>query len=273
VTGKTHSGLSTPCSRAWLKELGKIAVDLLFPPRCIACQGHGAWLCEDCLDDIEVILPPVCAYCGLPLDGHVPPRDHPRPRQRAALVCSRCRTDPPHLDGLWAYAVHSGPLREAVRHFKYRDVRVLAAPLGKLMAQGWAVLPPADVIPETIVPVPLHASRERERGYNQAALLARELSSRVRLPVVEDVLIRTRETVPQVGLDATERRTNVLHAFQCSSNGLAGRRVLLVDDVCTSGATLEAASDALREGGVSSVWAYTLARARGASGPVAGRPI
>jgi ComF family protein len=149
---------------------------------------------------------------------------------------------------------------------------VLAAPLGRLMAQGWAVLPPAEVIPDAVVPVPLHASRERERGYNQAALLAHELSSRVRLPVVEDVLVRARETVPQVGLDATERRANVLHAFQCSTTGLAGGRVLLVDDVCTSGATLEAASDALREGGVSSVWAYTLARARGASSPGTGRP-
>jgi ComF family protein len=145
--------------------------------------------------------------------------------------------------------------------------------LGKLMAQGWAVLPPADVAPDAIVPVPLHASRERERGYNQAALLALELGRRVRLPVVDDVLFRTRETIPQVGLDATERRANVLHAFQCSSTGLTGRRVLLVDDVCTSGATLEAAGDALRKGGVSSVWAYTLARARGASGPVKSRPI
>jgi ComF family protein len=276
VTGIVHSGLPAPSSRSWLKELGKIAVDLLFPPRCVACQSLGAWLCEECLDDIEVILPlasthPVCTYCGLPLDGRVPPAG--RPLQRAALACSRCSTDPPHLDGLWAYAVHSGPLREAIRHFKYRDVRVLAAPLGKLMAQGWAVLPPADVLPDAIVPVPLHASRERERGYNQAALLAHELSSRVRLPVEEDVLVRSRKTVPQVGLDVTERRANVLHAFQCSSTGLAGRRVLLVDDVCTSGATLQAASDALREGGVSSVWAYTLARARDASGPVTGRPI
>ena len=276
MTEKTYSGLSAPPSRAWLKEFGKSAVDLLFPPRCVACQSLGAWLCEDCLEDIEVILPPasthpVCTHCGLPLDGRVPPRG--RPPQRTVLVCSRCYTDPPRLDGLWAYAVHSGPLRDAIRHFKYRDVRVLAAPLGKLMAQGWAVLPPAYVVPDAIVPVPLHASRERERGYNQAALLALELGRRVGLPVVEDVLVRTRETIPQVGLDATERRANVLHAFQCSSTGLTGRRVLLVDDVCTSGATLEAASDALREGGVSSVWAYTLARARGASGPVKGRPI
>ncbi len=140
------------------------------------------------------------------------------------------------------------------------------------MAQGWMTLPPASVVPDAIVPVPLHASRERERGYNQAALLAHELGSRVSLPVVEGVLVRTRETIPQVGLDATERRANVLHAFNCSSTGLAGRRILLVDDVCTSGATLEAASDALREGGASSVWAYTLARAKGASGPVTSRP-
>jgi ComF family protein len=271
VTGKTDSGLSTPSSRAWLKEFGKIAVDLLFPPRCVACQGFGAWLCEDCLDDIDVIHPPVCTHCGLSLDGRLPPRgDSP---QGITPVCDRCLTDPPQLDGLWAYGVHSGPLREAIHHFKYRDVRVLAGPLGSLMTEGWGALPPADVVPDSIVPVPLHPSREWERGYNQAALLGYEFGSRLRLPVVENVLIRTRETLPQVGLDATERRANVLNAFQCSSSDLAGRRVLLIDDVCTSGATLEAAGDALREGGVSSVWAYTLARARGATGPVTSRPI
>jgi ComF family protein len=245
---------------AWLRDLGKVAVDLLFPPRCVACQGYGAWLCKDCLDDIEVILHPVCSRCGLPADGPVIARGQSPPH--TALVCGRCQKAPPQLDGLGAYAVHSGPLREAIRHFKYKDVRVLAAPLGKLMAEGWAVLPPGDIEIDAIVPVPLHATRERERGYNQATLLARELGYHVGRPVVEDSLVRTRATIPQVGLGARERRANVRHAFQCASASLAGSRALLIDDVYTSGATLEAASAALRNGGVSSVWAYTLARAR-----------
>jgi ComF family protein len=113
-----------------------------------------------------------------------------------------------------------------------------------------------------IVPVPLHPSRLRERGYNQAALLARELSAYVAGDVVEDCLIRTKATIPQVGLRAQERRANVRDAFRCVSDSLSGKRVLLVDDVFTTGATLESAGAALRGAGVFSVWAYTLARAR-----------
>jgi ComF family protein len=112
-----------------------------------------------------------------------------------------------------------------------------------------------------MVPVPLHRARERERGYNQAALLAKELAPRLGLPVATDVLIRTRATAPQVGLSPEERRANVREAFACIGSGLAGARVLLIDDVYTTGSTMEAAAAALREGGVLSVWAYTLARA------------
>jgi len=117
---------------------------------------------------------------------------------------------------------------------------------------------PADVL----VPVPLHTARLRERGYNQAALLAREMSRRVGLAVDEQTLVRQRATAPQVELDAAQRRENVRDAFHCSGNGLAGKRVLLIDDVCTTGATLEACAIALYdEGEARGVQALTLARA------------
>jgi ComF family protein len=122
------------------------------------------------------------------------------------------------------------------------------------------------------VPVPLHAARQRERGYNQAALLARELAAHLQRPIVENALVRTKVTAPQVGLGAEERRNNVRGAFRCATNGLAGKGVLLVDDICTTGATLEAACKALRENGIPSVWAYTLARAKNV-GPAAGENI
>lgn len=117
---------------------------------------------------------------------------------------------------------------------------------------------PADVI----VPVPLHASRLRERGYNQAALLARELAQRAEIALNERTLVRKRATAPQVELSAKERRENVHDAFCCSDDGLAEKHVLLVDDVCTTGATLEACAIALRKSGARSVQALTLARAR-----------
>jgi len=151
-------------------------------------------------------------------------------------------------------------MREAIHRLKYSNSQDLAAPLGEMMASYWQdVHLPADVI----VPVPLHARRLRERGYNQAALLARELGKGVGLPVLENALIRVRETSPQVDLNAEDRKENVRGAFHCFDDRLAGNRVLLGDDVYTTGATLEACSLALKQRGVRPVWALTLARARG----------
>jgi ComF family protein len=131
--------------------------------------------------------------------------------------------------------------------------------LGEMMVSYWQdVHLPADVI----LPVPLHARRLRERGYNQASLLARELGKGVGLPVLENALIRVRDTAPQVDLKAKERQENVRGAFHCPDDRWAGKRVLLIDDVYTTGATLEACSLALKQRGVRIVWALTLARAR-----------
>ena len=112
---------------------------------------------------------------------------------------------------------------------------------------------------EVIVPVPLHARRVKKRGYNQAALLAKEMSEGLGLPLARDSLVRVRSTVPQVGLSARRRRDNVSGAFQCPQAHLKGQRVLLVDDVCTTGATLEACSIALQQTDVASVWGLVLA--------------
>ena len=250
----THqSGLAkaSPPGLAWIGELKTVALDLLFPPHCAACQRLGAWLCTDCLNEIEAIELPVCQYCGRPRAG-----------DSRAAVCGRCQVSPIQLDGLRAYAIHGGPLREAIHQFKYEDLRGLAGLLGQLMADGWSRLAPRDLELDAIVPVPLHRNRQRQRGYNQAALLARELGHCLQLPIVEDAVVRSRATAPQVDLNARARRENVRDAFRCEGNGLSGKRILLVDDVCTSGATLESACLALRGAGVSSVWACTLTRAR-----------
>jgi ComF family protein len=261
---------SAPSTLAWLRGLGSALVDLLFPRYCVACRRYGTWLCADCLRRIEVIHPPVCLRCGMPLDA---PSSTHYPESAAAslagsgqvrdvvLLCSNCRDAPPRLSGLRACAFHSGPLRTAIHQFKYNDLQCLAAPFGEMMSQGWSLLAPGGAVADLLVPVPLHRTRQRARGYNQAALLAEELGGRLGLPVKADVLIRTKATAPQVGLRTDERRANVHGAFACVDGSLAGTRVLLVDDVYTTGSTLEAASAALQQGGVESVWAYTLARA------------
>jgi ComF family protein len=261
---------SVPSGLAWLGGLGNIVIDLLFPPSCVVCHRLGAWLCAQCMDEIEVIRPPVCSQCGLPLDVALSPYSAPSDSALygetasvlgASPTCLGCRNAISQLDGLRACAFHRGPLRLAIHQFKYEGLRSLAVPLGELMGCGWATLATDDASIDVVVPVPLHAARLRGRGFNQAALLAHEMGRHLGRPVVEDVLIRSRATAPQVGLDANERWGNVAGAFECTRSSLAGTSVLLVDDVCTTGSTLDAACAALREGGVRSVWAFTLARA------------
>ena len=147
-----------------------------------------------------------------------------------------------------------------VHRLKYQHARHLAEPLAALLG-GYLDTGPVPSV-EAIVPVPLHPNRLRQRGYNQSTLLARELSARASLPVVDDCLERVRDTPAQMHLPARQRLTNVHGAFCARDRRLAGATVLLVDDVCTTGATLEACADALKRAKVRSVWGLALARAR-----------
>jgi len=229
---------------------GQSLLDLVYPPRCPGCGRMGIAFCERCRAQVELILPPVCRRCGcvLPQEG----------------LCARCRALPSSLDAVLAVAVFADPLRPAIHALKYENNTALAAPLGSMMVELWrrGGAPQADLI----LPVPLHTRRQAERGYNQSRLLARVLGRGVGVPVDEHTLIRERPTLPQVGLDVTERRQNVEGAFACRGD-LRGKTVVVVDDVCTTGATLEACAAALRAGGAAGVWGFTLARARWDSAP------
>lgn len=234
-----------PASTDFAQHIKTTLLDLLFPPRCVGCRQFGSWLCSECRSAIEVLRPPLCPRCGLPT--------------AKGQFCPHCQHGALQLDGIRSVAFFEGPLQQAIHYLKYSNSRHLAAPLGEMMVSYWQdVHFPADVI----VPVPLHARRLRQRGYNQAALLARELGKGVGLPVLEDALLRVRDTASQVDLNAEERKENVRGAFYCPDDRLAGKKVLLVDDVYTTGATLEACSLALKQRGVHRVWALTLARAR-----------
>jgi ComF family protein len=179
--------------------------------------------------------------------------------------CRFCQSKPPHIDGIRAVGYLDGSLRTAIHRFKYSNTRPLALPLGRLASD---YLEHNHLPVKTIVPVPLHSHRLRDRGYNQSELLAEQIGHAVGMRVVADVLLRVRSTIPQVGLKADERRENVKGAFRCAGTALKGQDVLLVDDVCTTGATLEACSVALRESGVRNVWGLVLARERWPENPV-----
>lgn len=186
--------------------------------------------------------PPLCSRCGLP---------------SVENPCLSCQIEPLAIDGIRGVGYLRGPLKRAIYQFKYRQKRKLALPLAGLMYQYLS----ENLLPaELIAPVPLHMDRLRERGYNQAALLARALSERSGLPIEEGSLVRIKETMPQVALKVEERRKNVRGAFCGQGEKLKDRRVLLIDDVSTTGATLDACAEALREKGARSVWALVLAR-------------
>jgi ComF family protein len=230
-------------------QVGRALLDLIYPPRCPGCGRMGSAFCEQCQARVELIEPPICLHCGstVPQEG----------------LCARCRALSSNLDGIRAAAVFEDPLRQAIHALKYENNTTLATPLGAMMVDLWrrGGLPQTDLI----LPVPLHTRRQAERGYNQSALLARVLGRAVGIPVDDHTLIRQRATLPQVGLGPSERRQNVEGAFVCRGH-LEGKRAVVVDDVCTTGATLEACAAALREGGAVSVWAFTLARPRWVSG-------
>ena len=219
------------------------ALDLLYPPQCVICSRGCVWLCAACRDSFTLLGSSVCVRCGVPLTP--------------GTLCTRCQTHPLDIDSIRSVYQFEGKLRDTLLEFKYSGLRVLAHPLGDLMGRQMEKYPvPVD----TVVPVPLHARRHRSRGFNQSALLAHHLGRVIGKPVVLRSLVRQRETAPQVSLGAAERRANVQDAFVCINDALQDRDLLLVDDVCTTGATLEACGVALRKVGAKSIHAFTLAR-------------
>lgn len=147
-------------------------------------------------------------------------------------------------------------MRHAIHQLKYHNLKAISTHLARLLAEHLLLNPlPGEVL----LPVPLHPRRLRERGYNQSALLARELGKLINLPVITDCLTRVKEARPQVRTDTVgERRKNVAGAFSCDGK-ISGKQIILVDDVCTSGATLEACATAVKNSGAVSAWGLTLA--------------
>ncbi len=225
-------------------KLKGIALDLLFPRQCIGCGKEGDFLCPSCRQGLPQIMPPLCPRCGRP--------------QSNGILCPRCVAWQAEIDGIRSPFRFDGSIREAIHQLKYRNLRAIAVSLAQLLEDYLVANPVAG---EVLVPVPLHQKRLRERGYNQSSLLARELGKHISLPVVDDCLIRQRHTLPQARTSAVdERLSNVAGAFACRDHRLQGRQILLVDDVSTSGATLDACAGALKAAGATSVWGLVLAR-------------
>lgn len=219
-------------------------VDFLYPPVCGGCGKKGVRWCENCKRDLVLIKKPICIYCGLP--------------QKEEGVCLACQKSQPDFSVLRSWSVFGGPIQKALHRMKYRNdlglgEALVAEMLDDVEQLGWDI--------DLALPVPLGKERFKERGYNQAGLIARPLAWAKGWEYAPAALKRERETRSQVGLSANERAINVRDAFSATQAKVDGKSVLVVDDVATTGATLNACARALQKGGAREVYALSLARA------------
>lgn len=251
-----------------LREIADSLFSVAFPGTCSICNAevinaNGLGVCRDCWSKVEPWEGICCERCGLPIISE-------RAAESAQVLCGACRAGDHSFDLGRVFGIYRGSLRQLILQLKFRRRERLGTKLGSFLTrplERLAVL--AEVRSPLIVPVPLFQSRERERGFNQARLLAEGLihqvaksPGRTKLKVETRLLIRTRQTKPQAGLRFKARKENVKGAFAIAKpESLRGKRVILVDDVMTTGATLSACASALKKEGASKVFALALARA------------
>lgn len=242
---------------------GRQAIDcilnLIFPEACFICsvpisRRRDCGICDNCWNKAVAlkIIPPFCSCCGLPLN--ISEKD-------ATQLCGKCLIQIPCYSGARSFGHYADELSRLIQGLKFHGRRNLAALLASLLASVFFECWNRDEI-DLIVPIPLHPKRKRERGFNQSELLARALAALAAIPFSSRLLIRTRSTLPQVGLSDSQRLENVRNAFRCvDDRQLCKKRILLVDDVMTTGATASSAAQTLIEAGCFRVSVLTVARA------------
>ncbi len=232
-------------------------LDLIYPPRCLICGRDGETvICDFCYAQFASLPEPVCDVCGRPVDSP---------------TCRFCATREALSNGVgWAFSgaraasVYDGPLRHAIHQLKYRHVEALGPPLGEHLANratADGLIPSHWQAIDAIVPMPIARARRRQRGYNQTELIARPLATMQNLPLLTDVLQRTGRATAQVGLTLDARRANVHETSftAVDQSRIAGKTLLLIDDVFTTGTSVDACARALRApGGAATVYVLAL---------------
>lgn len=234
---------------ASLRAVGRPIVDFALPPRCPGCGtivDGDARFCMGCWSGIDFLGPPICVQCALPLPVH----------EGAEMHCAACLARPPSFDRTYAAAAYGDLTRRIALKLKYGTRPATALTIAKLMARNVVGGPDA-----LLVPVPLHRWRIWRRGYNQSALVATALGKQAGVPVALAGLIRTRSTPPLKAMNHGQRRATVRGAFAVApGHGFAGRRIMLVDDIYTTGSTADACAKVLKKAGAASVELHVWAR-------------
>jgi len=234
---------------ATFKGFTSYALNLVFPSSCVHCGREGELLCHICIAESTAVSSNVCRKCA--------------ESQTKAGTCARCIAERSSLDRLYGSYMYDSPVGSAIKAFKFDDIRALGPVLGNLFNIEALRRSEADVV----VPVPLHSSRSRSRGYNQSELLGRLLARRLGVEFQNDVLIRTHDTVPQIEQPtAVARQRSLATAFEVRSgkigsatSEMADRRILVVDDVFTTGSTARSCASALKSAGAGWVGVVALA--------------
>ncbi len=239
-----------------LRFAGSVLVDLCLPRICAGCrqidtQSQSSW-CLECWKKVPWAISPLCPRCGRPFADSPDSPDH---------LCGECIDSTFHFDTARSAVLHEGIIRTCIHQFKFGGQIEWAPSLVELLEMayaGWGLPQPG-----LIIPVPLHPKRLKERGFNQSGLLAGEFARKLRVPVSFDAVIRKNRTEPQTRLNRRERLKNVKGAFELTgAQRVRGRRILLIDDVFTTGTTLSECARVLKsKGGASEVHAVTVTRA------------
>ena len=229
---------------------------VIFPATCTSCEMR-LWddpvpfVCQTCWGTLVPIAGPCCPHCGVPYASPVALQQSP------THECGACRTKPPAFTQTWSLFPYQSPLREAIVLFKYRGKRSLTKHFIQAMIPALPTLPTIDIL----MPVPLHPQRLREREYNQSLLLAHGLSQHLQIQLLLSCLRRVRPTAPRTSLSKKQRLANLRRAFAIDNiSRIKGQRILLIDDVFTTGTTLHECAKALRKSGSGPVYGLTLAR-------------
>lgn len=237
----------------------RIILDMIYPARCPICGDivipKGGLVCKTCEDKPSLVMEPRCKKCSKPIELN------------EKEYCSDCERKSFHYDGGFAVWVYDDVMKQSIANFKYHNKKEYAAYYTDEILKNYG-----DRIrrlsPDAIVPIPIHTSKYIERGYNQADILARGLGKELQIPVLSDLLLRTKKTLPQKKLNDKERLRNLMSAFQINGKVAATypkklSRILLVDDIYTTGSTMEACAIVLKSNGIKEIYFVVLCIGKG----------